>query len=169
MTDFEPQTPTIESRPAQPYVGIAISAPMKEWGKVNDLVPQVFGWTAQNGLTIAGPLLYRYLIIGDMDKPFDVEVGVVVAEAAQGDGRIKAGEIPAGKYATIMHHGHPDKMVHSYARLEEWAKNEGIRFKTTQENGKEVWAGRFEFFLTNPEEQPDLDQWDMQILYQIEG
>jgi hypothetical protein len=34
-------------------------------------------------------------------------------------------------------------------------------------NRGEVWGGRFEFYLTNPAEHPDLEKWSTEIAYQV--
>ncbi|MFD2026891.1 hypothetical protein [Promicromonospora aerolata] len=31
----------------------------------------------------------------------------------------------------------------------------------------EAWAGRFEFFLTNPDDQPDRSRWDTELAFKL--
>lgn len=167
MTASTHTEPKLETRPEQPCVAVPISVPMKEWGKAVALVDDVFGWLAERDIPPAGPLFFRYLTIGDMETPFDLEIGVPVAEHIEGDDRVTAGSVPAGTYATLIHHGHPDKLHDSCLALEDWANGEGIRFQTVEENGETVWSGRFEFYLTNPADEPDMDKWSTEVAYLV--
>lgn len=158
--------PTIEERTEEPYVSIPIRVSLKEWGRANALVAEVFGWLAGHNIAPAGAPFFRYWIIGDMDAPFDLEVGVPVAAPVAGDERVQAGSVQAGRYLTYIHNGHPDQLNRVHNELQSWAAEHQVSFKTLlQENS---WAGRYEFFLTNPEEQPDPNQWSIEVAYQIE-
>lgn len=159
--------PTIEARAEQPYVSIPISASLREWGTVNALVPEVYGWLAQKGIAPAGPLFYRYRVAGDWDRPFDLEVGVPVPSAVPCEGRLTGGAIPSGSYATATHNGHPDKLATSITALQDWAAREGVEFDKRREGGQEVWAGCFEFYLTDPEVEPDLNNWQIRLAYKV--
>ncbi|WP_285504318.1 GyrI-like domain-containing protein [Actinokineospora sp. NBRC 105648] len=153
--------PKIETRAAQPYAAIAISAPLSEWGRVNALIGEVYGWLAERGTTPAGPLFYRYHAV--REDVLDVEVGVPVAEPVEGDGRVIAGTKPAGDYAVLLHHGHPDQIRTSFAVLDAWSEREGVEWDVVDG----VWAGRFESYLTDPAVEPDLANWDTEIAYRV--
>ena len=172
MTIHTPTEPALEQRAAQPVVLIPITVTMAQWGQANALVPELFAWLGQRGLTPAGPLFYRYLIVGDLgvdgDAPFRLEIGIPVARAVEGDDRVVSGEIPAGTYATITHHGHPDQLEQTCGRLEAWAAQEDITFATTDEGYDDVWGGRYEFFLTDPDVEPDLNNWKIEVAYLVD-
>ncbi|MBA9002492.1 GyrI-like domain-containing protein [Thermomonospora cellulosilytica] len=160
-----PNEPQIQERAARPYAAIPIEAPMREWGRVNALVPEVFGWLAEQGVPPAGPLFYRYRVAGDMDRPFRLEVGVPTPAPVTGDGRVIAGTIPAGRYATLLHQGHPDKLFGSITALLRWADERGLKWRNTREGDQEVWGGCFEYYLTDPAEEPDMDNWSIELAY----
>jgi len=162
-------TPEIQEHTEQHCVVIPIRATMSEWGKVNALVQQVYGWLAQNNIPPAEAVFYRYHTIGDMEKEFSLEVGVPVAHPVPCSDPVKPGTIPAGRYASVVHHGHPDGIMQTASQLEEWAKEQGIEWDTTTENGETIWGGRFQFFLTNPAEQPDMSQWETELRRRIKG
>jgi hypothetical protein len=67
-----------------------------------------------------------------------------------------------------VHHGHPDRLEETHAAIREWASREGIRFKREDDGGNEVWAGLYEFYLTDPADEPDLNDWKTEVLYQID-
>jgi len=160
--------PKIESRAARPYAAIPVTAPMREWGRVNALVPEVYGWLGQRRIAPAGPLFYRYRVIGDMDAPFELEVGVPVPEPVEGDGRVVPGSIPSGRYAVATHHGHPDGLSGTITALREWAAEQGVTWDIRREGGTEVWGGCFEFYLTDPAVEPDLGKWSIDLAYRIQ-
>jgi effector-binding domain-containing protein len=157
--------PNLEHRAEQPYVAIPVEVTLREWGRANALVPEIFEWLGRNGLELAGPPFFRYWVIGDMDTEFSLEVGVPVARPVDGDGRVIAGSIPAGTYVPYVHHGHPDKLFETQEALESWAKSNGNEWQNRVEDGAEVWRGRFLFFLTNPEVEPDLNNWETEIAF----
>lgn len=168
MTLIQQHDPQIVQRSEQPYVSIPIQVPMKEWGQANALVGEIFQWLEQQGLELAGPPFFRYWVIGDMEKAFELEVGAPLASAAPGDGRVQAGAIPGGTYAMVTHQGHPDRMDQTHAALQEWAADQGLNLSSSRADGESVWHGRFEFFLTNPAEEPDPENWTMEILYLVQ-
>lgn len=157
--------PTIQTRDAQPYAAITIEVPMRQWGRVNALIPEVFGWLAEREIQPAGPMLYRHRVCGDMDVPFHVEVGVPMPAPIAGTGRIVAGEIPAGRYATLLHTGHPDRLRTAIAELDAWGSEQGLQWDNRVEDGDEVWGGRFEFYLTDPAVEPDPEKWSIEVAY----
>jgi DNA gyrase inhibitor GyrI len=79
---------------------------MSELGKVAERHPEVFGWLAARSLAPAGAPFFKYNVI-DMMRELEVELGVPVATAVDGDGSVVSGVLPAGRYATLMHVGHP--------------------------------------------------------------
>ncbi|WP_018684391.1 GyrI-like domain-containing protein [Actinokineospora enzanensis] len=153
--------PTIETRAEQPYVSIPIQARLSEWGQVNALIGEVFGWLAQRGIAPAGALFYRYHSV--TDDVLTVEVGVPVDGPVEPDGRVKSGSKPAGRYAVLMHRGHPDRIRETFAHLDEWAAETGAEWDLTDG----VWAGRFESYLTNPEVTPDPADWETEVAYRL--
>jgi len=157
--------PLLQERKEQPYVSISIKATLKEWGKVNALLPEVFGWLAKNRIAPAGAPFFRYWVTGDQNREFDLEVGVPVSEPVEGDGRVKAGATYAGKYLTYLHHGHPDQLEHLHNEMMAWAAQHGMAFKWQGREG--VWSGFYQFYLTNPAEEPDLNRWKTEIAYQV--
>lgn len=161
--------PALEFREAQPCVYVPISVPLSRWAEANALVPEVLQWILGRGIALAGPLFYRYWTIGIMDEPFDLEVGFPVADAVAGDGRVRAGLIPAGTYATLTHHGHPHGLHDTCLALERWGERQGVRWAIEHRDGRGVWNGRYEFYLSNPQEVPDWNDWETKVAYLTEG
>jgi effector-binding domain-containing protein len=105
------ESPTIETRTDQPYVAIPVIVRMEDLGSViPPLTDRVFGWLADRGVTPVGPPFWRYVVV-DMNNELELETGVPVASPVEGSGEIRTGVLPAGRYATVVHTGHPDMLV----------------------------------------------------------
>jgi effector-binding domain-containing protein len=159
--------PQIVARRSRPYVAIPVTAGLAEWGRVNALVPEIQGWLAARNVLPDGPLFYRYLVATDPADPFDVEVGYPLADAMPGDGRVVAGAIPPGRYATLVHEGHPDGIRHSFARLEGWLAGAEEHVDAEFIDDRMHWAGRFEFYLMDPTVDPDPADWRTEIAWRL--
>lgn len=162
--------PALEHREAQSCVYIPISVPFSGWGKANALVPEILAWMGKHGVTPAGPLFYRYAVIGDMkEEPFDLEIGFPVANGTEGDDRVLVGEIQAGIYAVSTHTGHPDGLFDTCVELLEWGEREGVQWDTRPEHGRTAWEGRYEFYHSNPDEVPDMNDWQTEVAFLTRG
>lgn len=159
--------PVVGMRAERPYVSIPIEVTLKEWEKVDALVEELFTWLGKKGVQPNGAPFFRYLVIGDAKCKFQLEIGVPIVSPMFGDDRVITGTIPAGKYATLVHIGHPDSISSSFKVLEEWAKDHDIEWDIQMKGDKEVWGGRFEYYLTDPVIEPDLEKWSIEIGYKI--
>lgn len=159
--------PSIVERGFVPYAAIRASAPVSELAEV--MVPlgdEVYQWVAEHGLTPAGPVFWRYLVI-DMERELVIEVGVPLASEAVGDERVDTGILPAGRYATAIHHGHPDGLLGATAALLEWADAQGLVWDKTDVDGAEHWACRLENYLSDPSEEPDMNEWRTELAFKL--
>jgi hypothetical protein len=100
--------PELVTRPAQWSVVVPIEASLSEWNKTIEAIPQIVGWIEAHGIQPASPLFYRYRRIGDLEKPFSVEIGFAVHERVEASGDFIASEMEGGTYLTYLHQGHPD-------------------------------------------------------------
>lgn len=98
-TTYEPK---LEQRAERPYVSIRTQVTLKEWSKANALVSELFAWLDKKKIAPAGAPFFRYWILGDEDRRFHLEVGVPLEWMHRGDGRVQAGTVPKGTYATIV-------------------------------------------------------------------
>lgn len=99
--------PTIIERTAMPYVAIAATVTMADIGVVvPPLTQEVFAWLRSHEIDPVGAPLWKYNVI-DMERGMRIEAGVATAEPVDGDSRVHAGVLPEGRYATLVHVGHP--------------------------------------------------------------
>lgn len=157
--------PRIEHRPAQHYVAIPAQATLADLPPTLDkLFPEIFAWAGQHGVTPDGPPFIRYLVT-DMSKALEFEVGLPVAASTAGDGRVTKGELPSGKYATLVHTGPYAKLVEATGALLDWAREQNVEFDTAQRDGDQVWRARLEYYPTDPSQEPDPEKWETVLAF----
>jgi effector-binding domain-containing protein len=163
-----PIHPRIVERPEQPYVAISGQVTMQTVGAIADRLPEVFVWLADHGLEPAGPPFFRYNRI-DMQRQLEIEAGVPVAAAAKGDRQVHAGVLPAGRYATLTHLGHPDELAGITAELLDWATQQGLRWDMADTADGQRWGCRLEIYHTDPAEEPDMRKWETELAFRLAG
>ena len=160
-------TPEIVTRAEQPYAAIKARVPMSELGAFAARTGEVFAWLGARGVAPAGAPFFKYNAI-DMMRELEIEAGVPVAAAADGDAGVLSGVLPAGRYATVTHEGHPDKLVDATRALLDWAAGQGLKWAMSPgDNGEDRWVSRLEFYLTDPSQEPDMNKWETQLAFRL--
>lgn len=160
--------PRIVERAEQPYVAISGEVTMQTIASVADRLGEVFGWLGERGIPPAGAPFFKYNRI-DMDQELQVEAGVPVPSPVQGAGQVRAGALPAGRYASVTHVGHPDQLVQATADLLRWAEEQGLTWDMTETPDGQRWGCRLEVYHTDPAEQPDLSKWETELLFRLQN
>ncbi len=159
--------PKIDSRSEQPYVGIRVRVAMPDMPTV---LPALFdegaAWMASRSIPITKAPFIRYYVT-DMAGQLDLEVGYPVENGSVGDERMKAGVLPAGRYASLLHIGSYDGLYEANRVLVDWAKDNGIEWATYQANGEEVFVSRLETYLTDPSQEPDESKWETEVAIRL--
>jgi effector-binding domain-containing protein len=158
--------PEVTERTEQPYVAVKAQVTMQTISAIADRIPEVFGWLGAHGIEPAGAPFLKYDAI-DMARELEIEAGVPVAALADGDGDVFYGLLPAGRYATLSHIGHPSGLYDATARLLEWASEQGLAFDMSERDGAEQWTCRLELYLTDPAQEPDVDKWETQLAFKL--
>jgi effector-binding domain-containing protein len=153
-------TPSVVERGEQHYVGATRAVTMEHFAPVADRIPELIGELAGRGIAVAGAPFLRYHVI-DMENELVVEAGVPVDGPVDGVG--DAGVLPAGRYAVLVHEGHPDDLIAATDALLTWADEHGHALDSVPGEHGDVWACRLETFLTNPMEVPDQNAWRTEI------
>ena len=158
----------IVTRTAQPYVAIRARVTMAELGGLGPRFGEVFGWLDGHGLAPVGPPFFKYNVI-DMARELEMEAGVPVATAISGDDQVVAGVLPAGRYATLTHVGHPSELMAATKALLDWAAEQGLAWDVTPSEDGDRWACRLENYLTDPDQEPDMTKWVTQLAFKLAG
>ena len=160
--------PEIETRAEQPYVAVRAKVTMGEIAAFARRFGEVFGWLDSHGLAPAGPPFFKYNVI-DMARELEMEAGVPIATATDGDDQIVAGVLPAGRYATLTHVGHPSELMAATKALLDWAAEQGLTWDVTPSEDGDRWACRLENYLTDPDQEPDMSKWVTQLAFKLAG
>jgi effector-binding domain-containing protein len=159
-------TPEIETRTEQPYVALRARVPMSGIAAFAVRAGEVFSWLAARGLAPAGPPFLRFNVI-DMARELEIENGVPVAAAVDGDDLVVPGVLPAGRYATVIHTGHPSELAEVTGALLDWGAEQGLTWDVSPSGDGERWGARLEFYLTDPAEEPDMSKWQTQLAFRL--
>jgi effector-binding domain-containing protein len=158
--------PRIEKRPAVDYVGIRVVTPFRGMLRVrDDLMADLIGWLDGRGAGGAGPLFFRLHVI-DMDGPMDIEVGAVTSErlvAVGGDG-VRAGSLPAGRYATLTYRNHS---LRANKALLQWVRDNGVVLDRRETAEGDAFGCRYEAYLTDPRTEPRKTKWETELSMRV--
>ncbi len=158
--------PAVVARSEQPTVGISGAVTMRTIPAIADRFPEVFGWLAARGIEPAGAPFLRYHVI-DASGELVIEAGVPVAEPVDGDGDVRPGVLPGGRYATIVHIGRPDELMGVTALMLDWAAAQGLSWDATGTDAGERWGCRLEIFHTDPAVVPDPADWETELAFRL--
>ena len=159
--------PEIVTRPEQPYAAIRVRVSMADLAAVvPPLNQEVFAWLGKQGTPPAGAPFWKYNVI-DMAGKLEIEAGVPVAAAVAGDDRVISGVLPAGRYATLTHVGHPSELVAATGALLDWGAEQGLTWDMSPSENGDRWGARLEFYLTDPAEEPDMSKWQTQLAFRL--
>ena len=162
--------PSIVERPAQPYIGTTRTVTMTSIGLIADRLPEILNALLAQGQAPAGPPFLRYLAIRDDMSELEVEAGLPAdgtVDLPADSTALHSGELPAGKYVTVTHHGHPDGLLDVNAGLLTWAQERGLVWDATPDRDRRRWGCRLESYLTDPRVEPDLNSWDTELALRL--
>jgi effector-binding domain-containing protein len=158
--------PKLEDRNEQHYVGIRTEVPMRQLPEViPQLLGEVFAWLGKQGIAPASAPFIRYHVI-NMESKMDIEMGVPVASALSGDGRISAGVLPAGRYASLVYTGVRNGIKANKALLD-WAAEKDIVWDRWEAKNGDGFGARLESYLTDPAEEPDQAKWETEVAIKV--
>jgi effector-binding domain-containing protein len=161
MTD-----PTVVERAEQPYVGIVNYVSMDTIPEAADRLAEVFAWIHAHGIDMADAPFFKYNVI-DMEGELEIEVGIPIAAQVAGEGEIMAGTLPAGRYVTVTHVGHPQELYQVTSDLLAWADAQGLRFDKEDSPSGELWESRLEIYRTDPAVEPDMTKWETALAFKL--
>jgi effector-binding domain-containing protein len=156
--------PKIDKRPERTYMGIRTIAPFKGMSKVIDKISKELNtWVAENKIKSSGPPFLRYHVI-DMRGSMDISFCVPVRKALPDDGEIKAGVLPAGRYASLIYSGGG---ISGNRALIEWVRAQGLDFDRWDTDQGDNFRGRYETYLTDPKVEPRKSRWQIEVAIKL--
>ena len=156
--------PKIDKRPKQVYMGIRTITPFKGMSKaIRKLADELNAWAAQHKVKTSGPPFLRYHVI-DMRGFMDIEFCVPVPRALPDDGEVKAGVLPAGRYASLVYSGGG---ISGNRALIEWVHAQGLEFDRWDTEQGDNFRGRYETYLTDPKVEPRKSRWQIEVAIKL--
>jgi effector-binding domain-containing protein len=156
--------PKIDKRPRRAYMGIRTIAPFKGMSKVVDRISkELNAWVSIHKVKTSGPPFLRYHVI-DMRGFMDISFCVPVRKALLDDGDVKAGELPAGRYASLIYSGGG---ISGNRVLIEWVRTKGMDFDRWDTEQGDNFRGRYETFLTDPGIEPRKSKWKIEVAIKL--
>jgi effector-binding domain-containing protein len=158
--------PRIVAKPETPYVGIRLVTPFRGMFAVRDnLMAELYEWLGKRDVAEVGSTFFRLHVI-DMDGPMDVEVGAITKEALAGDDRVRAGTLPAGRYASVTYVNHGRRANHL---LVTWIRDNGHTADRWDEPAGDHFACRYEAYLTDPRTERMKTRWRIELNIRLAG
>lgn len=165
--------PQIRQRDEQPYLGIRSEVTKGVAAVVDSAFPQLFAWLAEHGVTPSGPPFIRYREVDNAGEPLGIEVGAPVGggDAPNDGGPVRAGVLPAGRYATLLHVGPyrseevPD-LSQAQAALRSWTEANGLHVSLPSERGSSLPCC-VEHYRIGPPAEKDWTKWETELAYLV--
>ena len=156
--------PKIDTRPKQIYMGIRTITPFKGMSKViGRLSDEMNTWVEEHNLKPSGPPFLRYHVI-DMRGFMHIEFCFPFHQALPEDGEVKAGVLPAGRYASLIFSGGG---ISGNRALIEWVRTQGLDFDRWDTEQGDNFRSRYERYLTDPKVEPRKSRWQIEVAIKL--
>jgi effector-binding domain-containing protein len=156
--------PRIDTRSEQHTIGIRVQTPMKGMFQVVDkLYKELSIWMKEHLMEPSGPWILRYHVI-DMEGEMDIEVGIPVSEPLHVTGRVTAGVLPGGRYASLVYIGNG---YTGNKTLIEWGKANGISWDRWDDPKGDAFRCRYEAHLTDPKVEHRKTKWEIEVAIKL--
>ncbi|PKV97331.1 effector-binding domain-containing protein [Amycolatopsis echigonensis] len=159
--------PSIVDRDEQRYAGYRATVGFDGMADVAHQIAAIVGKLAERGLEPADAPFFRYLLLGTDMRTVTVEAGVPVADPVDLGDEYFTDVVPAGKYAQATHHGPPSGLFAATADLLAWGEKEDVRWDRIVEADGEHWGARLEIYRTDPQVEPDANNWDTDLCFRL--
>jgi hypothetical protein len=147
--------PRILSKPATHYLGIRDANRFRGTATIRDkLLTELYSWLDGRGIPGLGPLFFR------LYSPMDVEIGVVTHEPLEGDDRVRAGVLPAGRYASLTYVNHASR---AHRTLFDWLRDNDIRPDGWMQRDGDHHVCQYEAYLTDPRSERLKSKWRVEL------
>ena len=80
---------------------------------------------------------------------------------------MRPGELPAGRYARLIHVGPYGGIRGATAALQQWIKHQGQALEIEPTPAGDRVAGWVEFYPTDPRAEPDQSRWVTEIIMKL--
>lgn len=156
--------PKIYFREELPYLGIRIQTPFEGMFKQVDLISkELRKWFKAHDIEQGTPPFLRYHVI-DMKGEMDIEYGIPIKTLHAGDDRVRTDVMPAGRYASLIYSG---SGLQGNKALLGWVYDNKLPVDSWKNDKGDVFACRFEAFLTDPKIEHRKTRWDIEVAVKL--
>ena len=157
------EPPHVVYRPRAATNSIRVVTPFRGMLAVRDgLMREIRSWLDDHHVD-AGPLFMRLHVV-DMAGDMDLEVGAIADFTPPRDSRVRSGELPAGRYATLTY---VDHAIRANRHLIEWAKDAGLAFDQHATPAGDAFACRYEAYLTDERKEKRKTRWRVELNFKL--
>jgi hypothetical protein len=155
--------PAVAAKADRHYAGIRVVTPFRGMFAVRDeLMKELYTWLDDRHVS-QGHTFFRLHVV-DMAGPMDVEVGVVTEEPVQGDARVRAGVLPAGRYATLVYVDHGRR---ANGALLDWVRQNDLVLDRVDDPAGDRFGCRYEEYLTDPRSERMKTRWRIELAIRL--
>lgn len=171
------QDPTIEQRDALRYVAVSRRGDSIDGfpAAVDGGYPELFGWLDKQRLApVAAPFI-RYVVF-DPDGAFEIELGVPVADAAEGSDGVHVGLLPAGRYVTYVHvgayratteHWAGRDLVAAQQHVHRWIAAQRLAVDERPSERGPILGASVEHYRVGPPLERDPEKWETELAIRL--
>ncbi len=99
-----------------------------------------------------------------MAREMDIEVGAPIATPLPGEGQVKSGLLPAGRYASLIYIG---LGLAANKALLEWIRANKLQLDKWTDPKGDAFGCRYEAYLTDPKVEPRKKQWEIKLVMKL--
>lgn len=157
--------PSVAVKPDRHCAGIRVVTPFRGMFAVRDeLMDELYAWLDKRSIDFGDTFLRLHVV--DMAGSMDVEVGVVTEGPVEGDGRVRAGVLPAGRYATLTYVNHGRRANRT---LLDWVRQQGLALDCAESPAGDRFGCRYEAYLTDPRSERMKTRWRIELAIRLSG
>lgn len=155
---------SIIKKPERPYLGIRFETPFGGmFAMATKALKELRKWSKENSLSEEGPYFLRYYHC-DMKSIMEVEVGLITQPGHAGEGRIRPGSLPEGRYATLIYRGNG---LRGNQALLKWAADHDVKFDPLVAGQAESYVCRYEAYLTDYRVESRKLLWEVELSIKV--
>jgi hypothetical protein len=169
--------PRIVTRSAQPYVAVARAVTDSVARAAETAFGELVRWMREQGVAATGPPFIRVPEVDPSGLPFSLEAGLPVAAHAgavdgpDGADGLVAGELPAGRWATLLHTGpycrrRAPGIDDARLALVLWTARHGLTYGHPTPRGQALVCC-VDHLRVGPGVEPDDTRWQTELAYLI--
>ncbi len=137
--------------PRQPIVFVSGGgSPQEIPNLLAKFLPRALAHAQASGAEMAGPPFTHYLSMGER---IEIQAGIPVKSSVEPSDDVEVGHLPGGDALVTTHIGPYDQLPKAYAALARYV----------DENGLDAADTMFEYYWSDPGEEPDPNNWKTEI------